>query len=234
MSVRRYTDEEVEAILSRAAEGPQSSLRQLSGTEGLTLADLQEIGREVGIPAEAVALAARSVDQRPPAVSRTSLGLPIGVERTISLDRRLTEGEWERLVVELREVFHARGTVRSDGSFRQWTNGNLQALLESTAAGHRLRLSTRNGNARSWMTAGLAALGVSVATAISTAASGHFGNSVPGIVLLGLIGLGMFANGALRLPAWARQRGRQMDAITAGLAVRTGLPGSDPPPIPRD
>jgi hypothetical protein len=52
--------------------------------------------------------------------ARTILGLPIGVARTVNLNRRLTDQEWEHLVVQLREVFNAAGITRSDGSFRQW------------------------------------------------------------------------------------------------------------------
>src|SRR2546430_5906981 len=37
---------------------------------------------------------------------RTFLGLRIGVARTVNLNRRLTDEEWERLVVQLREVFN--------------------------------------------------------------------------------------------------------------------------------
>ncbi len=52
------------------------------------------------------------------ATSRTVLGLPIGVARTVDLNRRLTDEEWERLVVQLREVFNARGRTRTEGSLR--------------------------------------------------------------------------------------------------------------------
>ena len=119
------------------------------------------------------------MDLRPRGVSQTFLGLPIGVERTIALNRWLTEGEWEHLVVELREAFNARGTVSSNGPFRQWTNGNLQALLEPTATGHRLRLRTLNGNARASMAAGLATLGVTAAVSIASAVGGQLGSAVP-------------------------------------------------------
>ena len=42
--------------------------------------------------------------------------------------------------MDLRGTFDARGSVREDGFFRPWTNGNLQALLGSTESGHRVRL----------------------------------------------------------------------------------------------
>lgn len=142
MTDRRYTDEEVAAIFRTAAEEPQSPPVHVPRSEGLTLADLQEIGREVGIPPDVVAHAAQSLDVRGRAASRTLLGLPIGVERAVELNRWLTDQEWEHLVVELREVFNAKGTVRAYGSFREWTNGNLQALLEPRRRGRQMEAIT--------------------------------------------------------------------------------------------
>src|SRR5216110_411875 len=149
MADRRYSDKEIAAIFRAATELPPIAERaEVPRDEGLTLADLQAIGREVGISADAVAQAAQAIDVRPSAASRTFLGLPIGVARTVNLNRLLTDEEWERLVVQLREVFNARGRTRSEGSLRQWTNGNLQVLLEPTDTGHRLRFRTVHGAAR--------------------------------------------------------------------------------------
>ena len=131
---------------------------------GLTLAALQDIGREVGISAESISLAARSLDLAGRPVSRKFMGLPIGVGRTVEFDRPLSDSDWERLVADLRETFAARGTVRYDGPFRQWTNGNLQALVEPTPNGHRLRLQTVKGDSRVLMTGGVVLLGGATAT----------------------------------------------------------------------
>ncbi|HEY8105658.1 MAG TPA: hypothetical protein VIE46_06095 [Gemmatimonadales bacterium] len=231
---RRYNDEEVAAIFLTAAECPQPPPLHPPHDQGLTLAELQEIGREVGIAPDAVAQAAQSLDLRGQAVSRRFLGLPIGVERTVALNRWLSEEEWEHLVVELREIFNARGTVRSQGSLRQWTNGNLHALLEPTPGGHRLRLGTLNGNARASMGMGLVVLGISAAVAVAGVFGGSLVHAVPGIVFLAAAGVGMFANGVFRLPGWARLRGRQMEGITARLALPAGSPPPLPPPVPRE
>jgi len=230
MSERRYDDEETAAIFLTAAENPQAAPLHAPRNEGLTLADLQDIGREVGIPPEAVALAAQSLELRRQAVTRSFLGLPIGVERTVTLNRWLTDAEWDQLVVELRGVFRARGTVKSYGSLRQWTNGNLQALLEPTANGHRLRLGTVKGDARTAMTSGLAIVGVAGAVAISSSLGGHLHAAVSGIALLAIAGLGIFANGAFRVSSWARLRGRQMEDIAARLVLPAGptLPPAKP------
>src|ERR1044071_1236872 len=158
MSERQYNDEEVAAIFERASETEQSALPRPAEGKGLTLAALQDIGRDVGISPEAIALAARSLDQAGRPALQRFMGLPIGVGRTVEFDRPLSDSDWERLVADLRTTFRARGTVRYDGPFRQWTNGNLQALLEPTPTGHRLRLQTVKGDSRRQMTAGVVAL----------------------------------------------------------------------------
>jgi len=206
------------AIFRAAAEGLPSPQREVLPDEGLTLSELQDIGREVGISPAAVAQAAQALDIRQGATARAFLGLPIGVARTVNLNRRLTDQEWEHLVVQLRDVFNARGATRSDGSLRQWTNGNLQVLLEPTSTGHRLRFRTLHGAARASIGAGLAALGVTATVAIATAVSGNLSDAMPGIGFLLAAGVAMILNGVLRIPRWARLRGRQMDALAAQIA----------------
>src|SRR3954469_192256 len=217
MSERRYTDEEVDAIF-RIASDERTVERQLPSERGLTLSDLQAIGRDVGIAPDAVARAAVAVEVQSQPSRRTFFGLPIGVGRTVELNRKMSDEEWERFVVQLREVFHARGATRSDGTLRQWTNGNLHVLLEPTAKGHRLRLGTYNGQARASITMGLVALSMTLATTIATAVSGTIVHAVPGMMFLGLAGVAMIANGAVRLPRWARLRGKQMDELAANVA----------------
>jgi len=223
-SGRRYDDKEIAAIFRAAADAPLAAGPEVPRDEGLTLAELQSIGREVGLSPESLARAARAIDVSRGGESRTLFGLPIGVARTVNLNRRLSDEEWERLVVQLREVFAARGTMRAEGSLRQWTNGNLQVLLEPTDTGHRLRFRTVHGAAMASMRAGLFAVGMSAITAVAAASAGHFMKGIPGIAFLGLTGLGMIANGALRLPRWARLRRRQMET----LAEHVALPANPP------
>jgi hypothetical protein len=225
MNNRRYNDEEIAAIFQQATEGPEpqgTSIQSARG-EGLTLAELQDIGREVGISPEAIDSAAKSLDIRPRAGTRKFLGFPVGIERTIDLGRRLSEDEWERLVVELREVFGARGTVSSSGSFRQWTQGNLQALLEPTQNGQRLRLRTTKGSFPASMAAGGMMLFAGIFTAVATSLAGHFaGAAAIDAALFSAVGTVIIGSTALRLPSWARLRGQQMDSITTRLALQTG------------
>jgi hypothetical protein len=220
MSERRYNDEEVAAIFERAAETEHSALPVPAEGKGLTLAALQDIGREVGISPESIGLAARSLDQTGRPVQQRFMGLPIGVGRTVEFDQPLSDSDWERLVSDLRTTFEARGTVRYDGPFRQWTNGNLQALVEPTPTGHRLRLQTVKGDSRALMTGGVVVLGGSAATLITLAVTGGLGNAgaATGVGFLALMGIGMFAAGALRVSGWARRRRAQIQEIIARLA----------------
>jgi hypothetical protein len=221
MSERRFNEAEVAAIFERATEAQQTGQRQLPSGEGLTLAELQDIGREIGISPELVGQAAKAIEHVGQPTSRRFLGLPIGVGRTIHLDRKLSEEEWEQFVVDLRETFDARGTVRHEGSLRQWTNGNLQALLEPTPTGHRIRLRTIKGDARGYMAGGIGMIAIATTTLMIAALRGDFTDigMFSGLGVLGSMGIAFFAAGALRLPGWARLRQRQMEALAARVAA---------------
>ena len=218
MEERRYTEEEVSAIFERASKAQQTPRRHLPPGEGTTLGELQEIGREVGISSELVAEAATSLDVAGPGSTRSLLGFPIGVGRTIDLGRTISDEEWEHLVVDLRETFDARGRVSTEGSFKQWTNGNLQALLEPTPSGHRIRLRTTNGNARALMTVGASVMGFTSVMMIAAAVAGDIDGAIAAFGSIWAVGLALFGVGAFRLPTWSRARREQMEAVAQRLA----------------
>lgn len=227
MTDRHYTDDEVAAIFRVAAEGSASNAPPSGSAGGLTLRDLQSIAREVGIAPDAVAEAARSLDRpRASVASRTFFGLPVAVERTVALERPLTDAEWELLVVELREVFRARGTMRAQGSLREWSNGNLHAMLEPTRTGHQFRLGTFKGNAPASVAAGSVALAMSAAVGIAAAANNTLSQAALGIAALASMGAALLANGTLRLPGWAQLRRRQIDGIVERLVTSTRVDDS--------
>jgi hypothetical protein len=220
MTERRFNEEEVAAIFERATEAQQSGRRQLPSGEGMTVGDLQAIGREVGISPDLIAQAANAIDRGGRPTARKFLGLQVGVGRTVDLGRKLSDAEWERLVVDLRETFDARGTLRDDGALRQWTNGNLQVLLEPGATGDRIRLRTVKGNSLALMSAGIASLGIAVTMQIATMLfPGVDPGTLSSFAVLSAAGVGMFGIGALRLRGWARTRRRQMEEIAARLSL---------------
>ena len=220
MSDRRFTEEEVAAILKEAAEAQYSNEPLLPSGSGMTLTELQSIGREVGISPEMIEKSAQRfrAAQQP---TRKLLGLPVGVAQTVEFDRKLTDAEWERIVADLRETFEAPGVVRQQGSLRQWTNGNLQAMLEPTATGQRLRMRTVKGNAPVLIGGGLfvfSAAGAVLITAIATGVA-HDVGLMASILTTMTGGAGLFGSGALGLPRWARKRQQQMDQIAERAAL---------------
>jgi hypothetical protein len=211
---RRFTEEEVAEILQSAAELEHSDKMLSRSSTGLTLSELNEIGREAGISPEALRRAVSRLSV-PEQRVRTMAGLPIGVGRTVELGRTVSDAEWDRLVVLLRETFDARGVIKHEGSFRSWSNGNLQILLEPGASGHRLRMKTFNEGARILMIGGLAMAGMVTLMVVAALFKGV--NWEPGftaaIGALAASAAAMLGLGAIRLPRWARTRQQQMNEI---------------------
>ncbi|MEO7361735.1 MAG: hypothetical protein ABI120_15495 [Gemmatimonadaceae bacterium] len=223
MTERRYNEAEVATIFERATQAPPSATPFNSATDGMTLTQLQEIGAEVGISADSIALAATTVEQPAPDAQRTFLGRPLGASRTVQLGRPLTDIEWERLVAELREIFNAPGKLTGYGSLRQWTNGNLQVLLEPTATGQRLRMQTTKADAPAMMITGLGMFSAASAMTIAASAFGALDDKgmLVAMGFLGVVGITMFATTAGRLARWARTRQQQFDVIAARVALTT-------------
>lgn len=218
MTDRRYSEEEAGEIFRLAAESEHGASPALTPSQGMTLTQLREIGREAGLHPDLVERAARALDRVPPS-TRRFLGFPLGVGRVVELNREVTDSEWQRLVGELRDTFDARGVIREDGAFRQWTNGNLTVAVEPTPSGHRVRFRTVRGGAREMMLMGLGMVGMGLALLLVTALPGGPETSLPGAGFLSLMGLGMFGVSAARLPGWARLRQGQMDALAERLAL---------------
>ena len=158
-----------------------------------------------------MAHAAKALDLAPRVHRRTTLGLQVGVGRAVELPPPLTDVEWHRLVADLRETFDARGKLSDQGPFKQWTNGNLQPLLEPSEGGHRLRLSTLEGSAMRAMGLGLAATAISAVVLVTTIASGA---SLDGSFwTLFIVGVALLVAGVAQVPGWAGTRQRQMEEI---------------------
>lgn len=219
---RRYSDEEIAQILDDATETQTNRDHALSSSDGLTLAELQEIGLEAGIGTDLIAQAASRLERADPSASphRSFLGTPIGVGRTVHLDRPLTDQEWGRLVVDLRETFDARGQLHEEGSFRQWTNGNLQALLEPTESGERLRLKTLKSGAKEGLGMGATLMAIAPVLYLLFLLVNVGGSGAVGLpLLMGLAGAVLYGTRRISLPHWAATRQLQMDGVAERLTA---------------
>lgn len=216
---RRYGDDEVEEILDYASRGGGAVRGSGSVDEhGLTLAELQEVGREVGLDPARIAEGASALDRRGAAVpARTMLGRPLSIGRTVELPRAPTDHEWEQLVAELRETFAVKGKVSSSGGLREWSIGNLHALVEPTPTGHRLRLRTLKGSALAVRAFGTFGLGFAALVGAIMTAQGRWDDLVIPIVFA-VAGAAALLSPLLTLRPWARQREDQMEHIARWVA----------------
>ena len=226
---RRYEEHEVRKIIELAIGQDDAPTPSLPSRDGLTLGQLQEVGREVGLSPSRIAQAVATFEGQGALLPRTkSLGLPTSVGSVVSLPRDLTEREWERLVAELRTTFGTKGEVTSHGSLREWSYGSLHAFVEPTETGYRLRMTDSFA----------AALGV------STVFGGMFLvlGLLTTVILLSredaglkfLVGLFMSAGGggamaltALSAPKWARTQEQRMEHISRFAAGLLTAPTMD-------
>lgn len=213
---RRYEEHEVRKIIDLAIGQDDAPAPSLPSNDGLTLGQLQEVGRDVGLSPSRIAQAVAAYEGQGALLPRTkALGLPTSVGSVVSLPRDLSEREWERIVAELRTTFGVKGEVKSQGSLREWTYGNLHAFVEPAETGYRLRLTDSFA----------APLGVSVVLGGFFLALGLLVT----VILLSredaglkfLVGTFMSAGGggamaltAMSAPGWARRQEQRMEHIS--------------------
>jgi hypothetical protein len=214
---RRYTEKEISAIFEKAASAQRSADDHPSADKGLTLAELQKIGAEAGISAEFVTRAAAELDRTSGTGSQTEtfLGLPLSAFYQIDIPDSFNDDDWDRLVVDLRQTFQARGEISQDGSLREWRNGNLYALIEPTSNGVRLRMGTRKVEPKGMILGGLGWFLFWLMIGILKLAEAGFDPTAKVVFLsiMAVLGLGMSATVAAGLPKWSRKRQHQMEDI---------------------
>ena len=215
MTEQRFSEAEVAQIFERATAG--HALQATRAAEGMTLAELQSIAEEVGIPAEQITRVTLSLSRNGAKPTQRFLGMATGVGHTVRLARKLTDEEWERFIVEVRERFNARGTMTAQGSLQQWSDGNLHVFHEPTDAGHRVRFKAVKGDAPVTLGGGLVISAVAVIGEMTAVLTGvaHDVGLVASFGVLGAIGIGAAATTALRLPRWVRARKAQMEELGA-------------------
>ena len=192
---RRYDEDEIAEILERATTNETAVQPASKGSgQGLTLTEIQEIGSEVGI-ASAPNRRCGQGDEHPTLVgtTKTFLGTPRAVSRIVPIDRPLTDDEWTRLVVDLRETFDAVGKVTTQGDLRTWSNGNLQVHVEPDATGYRVRMKTHKGNVAPRMAMSAAFIAVAVMMAVDALGGGATFRALLPALMFGGAGVGALA-----------------------------------------
>ena len=215
---RRFNEAEVAAIIQTATHWKEPRRQSApSAGEGLTLGQLQEIGRDIGITPDVMSGAADAVKDVGTTEFRHFLGLPLRVERNVKLRRRFSEDEWEQVVADLQEIFHSAGVLSEDGSLRQWSNGHLEAALEVNAITQRIRLRTFKAHPLVLTGAGSGICGVASGALVSTLLTSATPDMrlVTALAVIAAAGASIVAATAFRLKSWARHSDRRMSEVAA-------------------
>lgn len=215
MTERRYGDDEVREIFRLATTDDVRGRVLPSESGALTLQELQRIGQEAGIEPARVAVAAQSLDARAKvAPVRRSYGMPVGLTRVVDLPRAPTDREWELLISEFRTTFGAQGIATTSGSLREWSQGNLHISIEPTASGQQLRLTSLKDDGIALNFFGILTGAMAVLTGgVVVIAGKPPEKALAAFAMFGGMALASFGANLIRLPRWARERGRQMEAI---------------------
>ncbi|MFK7845391.1 MAG: hypothetical protein AB8G77_08825 [Rhodothermales bacterium] len=224
---RRYSEKEIAEIFKNAASAQESAGRNRSAGEGLSLAELQRIGEESGITPEFIAHAAAMLeDSGTDAVADSLFGVPLVVSRKLSLPRKMENEEWEQLVVDLRRTYGGEGTIKQEGSFRQWQHGEISAFVEPSKEGDVLRITTapqKVGTTKFSLGLGLSFCILSLVFFIPAF---FFGKMMPSVLWPGSL---FFFSGLIPLipfmmsRPWAKKQEAKMNGVVVRVRKQMGL-----------
>jgi hypothetical protein len=224
---RRYQDHEIRQILDLAIGQEDAPAQSLPAVDGLTLHELKEVGRGVGVPEYRIAQAVAVFEARGVSSPRgTTLGLPTSVGSIVPLPRSPSDREWELLIAELRTTFGGKGVVTSHGSLREWSHGTVHAFVEPTETGHRLRLADSNVTPVGGITLGGFLLAFALLIFVVLLGKDDPGARFAVPVFFSLIGASLVAGSVVSLPKWAREQEKRMEHINSRVVSMLASPGS--------
>ena len=228
---RPFTEAETSAIIARAARSQHAVAP--TPEDGLSLAELQEIGRAAGLsPVHVAAAAAALRAEQAGGGSTGRFGLPREIRALRVIPAPVSDAAWERMVAELRRHFGTAGHAGQVGRHREWTateraeaNGHrdeLHAVLAPHELGAMLTLEQRRADrrGRDYLTAGgtLGGMGLMLAALLLVVAS------VPAALALlggglGALGAAFGGGGVAAARAWARRRHDRFEALLDRLEL---------------
>lgn len=214
---RRFTEAEARRIFARAAEHQRAD----APDDGLTLAELQEIGRAAGLSETAISAAVSDVRAGvPDDPVVTFLGVPSETRWSRVLPVEVTDAAWERMVAEIRRTFKQQGNPSQIGRVREWTGGfsssgsdGLRVALEPTDRGTLVLVEqTLRSNVRGMRGVAMGGLGIGVLSALLPLLSGEAGLWLLPVMLLSVFALTVVAS-ALVLRSMSNKTERNVDRL---------------------
>ncbi len=220
---RRFTDREVALVLQQASESEDGDVA--AAARGLTLEDLQDIAREVGIAPHAIERAVRELDRTGGRVSALG-GAPAVRKAVRAVPGELDDEALARLIALVDERADGAGSVSEALGSVRWTSRDRSKSTQ-------VSLTPREGEtvihvvekAAPQLRALFHGLPTAWGAMIALAAAAPFG--LPGAALLGIVAGGAVGGlGAGRLSwAWRSAKSRQRVERLADLLAGAVPPG---------
>ncbi|MGI9175712.1 MAG: hypothetical protein ACR2GR_10390 [Rhodothermales bacterium] len=240
MPDRTYTEQEVAALLKRAAALQAQAARRTERSPGLTLAELEAVAAETGLDPALLRQAAEELDEP----GRPLLDRRAGTTAThVSVERHvpgaLTPEAWEDVVAELRHRFdtdlgkmwgmpqYGVSATEQIGRTMEWKHTSLsgietRVLIRPRGEQLHLRASQRVG----WgspvaeaSTYGLTLAGLAALIAGAVVGSGGIALAVLFLSLFATVPLILYAD-----RAWRRKKHRELDGLADDLAALAAGP----------
>ena len=222
--MRTFSEDEARAVFARAAREQQAASDAGAADDGLTLDELQEIGRASGLDPDFVAAAAAGLSATPTREAPTLLGMPTELTRSRTLTTTLSDEVWEETVEALRSQFGEPGVTSQIGRTREWTGpsrGGFAAgqsvyvtVRPTPAGGSSVRIEQRGMKENAGAVAALTGTFAAFALAFTVVfALGSFEPKVMALpVLIGALAMLTGVGGALGMRAWARKQDDRFEA----------------------
>lgn len=217
---RRYTEQEIASIFKQASEDQQAAAH-LAAHEGLTLSEMEAIGRDAGIRPEFIARAAAAMNKKvaAPAPDK-ALGLPVSVSRIVDVAGEFTDASWQQLVTDLHDVFGVTGRVSQNGAMRIWEHDRMEVTVEPSGNGYRIRMRSMHDLYMSGLYGGLMLLVMGLFFLLVVASKGDL-LTAKGIFvsMFSVVGTGAMGLSATRLRHWRKTQEKNMDTIVSRLGT---------------
>ncbi|MFT5516797.1 MAG: hypothetical protein ACI80V_002935 [Rhodothermales bacterium] len=117
-SDRVYSPDEIQGLLKRASE--IQGARPLPTTHGLSLAEVQELAEDAGIDPELILAASLEHNTGRAARKKTWYGGPFTSTIVRSVEGKISDDTWEKMLAEIRREFKVAGETVQRGSTREW------------------------------------------------------------------------------------------------------------------
>ncbi|GAB5520925.1 MAG: hypothetical protein RhofKO_31760 [Rhodothermales bacterium] len=223
----RFSKKEIGSIVGRATELHEEARGETEET--LSLDEIEEIGDELGVPAEYLREAAGEMARTQSVSGEFSFwGGPFIVDQVFVVDETISDDQWEEIVLELRRATGGFGEFTGVGQTREWSRSSLDGVMTKTRVsvtprtnGTTVRIHKQFGVA-----AFMAYLAAIIPVMVLSSVMLTDGGANPFIG----IGLCLAILGTVRtmVARWTRQQNARIEALSDFIVqtLSTGVPSS--------